>query len=274
MKVLGSVFSFMLGASVGSFLNVAAWRIPRGESIVSPPSRCTTCGTSIKWYDNVPILSWILLRGRCRYCGNSFSVRYAVVELVTALMFLGLYLNFGPSITSLKYGIFLSLMICSILTDMDHWLILDEVSIGGTVAGLVLSLLPGGGGLPAHLAAAAGAFLLFLAIRTGAELALRGKPGYTIAPEGFEDQTDEFQGGMGWGDVKLAGMMGAFLGPSLTAVALFFAFLAGGIVGVFLLATGKNRRVPVPFGPFMALGSMTAVFAGKRIIEAYLGLVS
>lgn len=274
MGAIYLVFSFLFGSSVGSFLNVVAWRVPRGESLVRPSSRCTSCGTPIKWHDNIPVLSWFFLRGRCRSCGAGFSFRYALVELVTGLVFLGILMRFGPSWLSLKYALFSSLLICTVLTDIDHFIVLDSVSLGGTAAGLLITLVPGGSSFLPSLAAAAAAFLVFLLIRAGAAVWLRRKPGYTMAPEGHEDEADEFQGGMGWGDVKLAGMIGAFLGPSHTVVALFLSFLTGAVAGVIVVLAGRNRRIPLPFGPFMALGSLIAVFAGGPLWDLYLRIGS
>jgi leader peptidase (prepilin peptidase) / N-methyltransferase len=259
----------VLGAAVGSFLNVIAWRIPRGESIISPRSRCTSCGNPIAWFDNLPVLSWFLLRGRCRKCRARFSIRYAIVELLTALLFAGAMLHSGVTWLFLRDALFLSLLVCTVLTDLDGWIILDSVSIGGTVAGIALSLLPGGVGLLSSALTAAGSFLLFLLIRLTSILFLRKKPGYTIAPEGHEDEAEEFQGGMGWGDIKLAAMIGAFLGPASAAVAFFAAFLTGALFGIAVLAGGRDRRIPVPFGPFMALGAVAALFAGPVLWALY-----
>lgn len=270
MRSAHLIISFLFGAAVGSFLNVVAWRVPRGESILRPGSRCTSCGQPVKWYDNVPVLSWFLLRGRCRSCGAAFSFRYALVELVTGLLFLGVFLRFGQSWLSLQHAVFVSLLVCTILTDIDHWLILDSVSLGGIAAGLLFTLLPGGGRFLPHLITAAAAFCLFLLVRILTIILLRRKPGYTIPPPGYEDEAEEFQGGMGWGDIKLAGMIGAFLGPSHTAVALFLSFLIGALTGTAVIIAGRSRRVPLPFGPFLALGSILAVFAGDALWRLYL----
>ncbi|MCK4806432.1 MAG: prepilin peptidase, partial [Candidatus Aegiribacteria sp.] len=152
----------------------------------------------------------------------------------------------------------------------DQWIILDSVSLGGIAVGLAFSLIPGGVGLLPSLLTAAGAFSLFLLIRIVSELILKRRPGYTIAPEGHEDETDEFQGGMGWGDIKLVGMIGAFLGPSSAAIAFFIAFLSGSLTGITGMIAGRNRRIPIPFGPFLALGAAVAVFAGQAIWRFYL----
>ncbi len=270
METLHLIYTLLIGMTIGSFLNVVAFRVPRGESIVRPGSRCTSCGNAISWYDNIPVLSWFILRGRCRNCGARFSIRYALVELLTGLLFAGVFLRFGISWLFVKNAVFVSLLICVVLTDIDHWIILDSVSLGGIVIGLVFSLTPGGVGLLPALLSSAGAFSLFFLIRFVSELILKRRPGYTIAPQGHEDEADEFQGGMGWGDVKLAGMIGAFLGPSSTAIALFIAFLTGTLIGIAVIIKGRNRRIPIPFGPFLALGATVAVFAGKALWWFYL----
>lgn len=265
-----TVFALLLGMITGSFLNVVAWRIPRGESIIHPRSSCTSCGVMIKWYDNIPVLSWFILRGRCRNCGGHFSFRYALVELITGLLFASIVLKYGAGILFIRDAAFLSLLVCVILTDIDHWIILDSVSIGGAVAGIIFSILPGGIGILRSVSTAFGAFLLFFLIRQLSKQILKKKPGYAIAPEGHEDETNEFQGGMGWGDIKLAAMIGAFLGPSATAVALFIAFLTGALTGIAAMIAGRNRRIPIPFGPFLALGAAVSLFIGQEIWSLYL----
>ena len=272
METVYLIFALLLGMTLGSFLNVVAWRVPRGESIIRPGSRCTSCGSAIKFYDNIPVLSWFILRGRCRNCGARFSFRYAAVELLTGLLFAAIFMKYGLTWMFFQNAVFLSLLICVVLTDIDHWIILDSVSLGGTAVGMAFSLAPGGVGLFSSFLAAAAAFLIFLVIRTVSKQVLKRKPGYTIAPKGHEDETDEFQGGMGWGDIKLAGMMGAFLGPSRAAVALFIGFLMGAVIGVTFIIAGRNKRLPIPFGPFLALGAAIALFAGQTIWEFYLGI--
>lgn len=270
MGIIYLIYALLMGMTIGSFLNVVAWRVPRGESIVRPGSRCTSCGNAIQWYDNIPVLSWFILQGRCRNCGARFSIRYALVELLTGLVFAGVFLKFGVSWLFLKNAVFMSLLICVVLTDIDHWIILDSVSLGGIAVGLAFSLVPGGVRLLPSLLTAAGAFSLFFLIRIVSKLILKRRPGYTIAPEGHEDETDEFQGGMGWGDIKLVGMIGAFLGPSSAAIALFVAFLTGALTGIAVMIAGRSRRVPIPFGPFLALGAAVAAFAGQTLWRFYL----
>ena len=264
------IFALLLGMITGSFLNVVAWRIPRGESIIHPRSRCTSCCVLIKWYDNIPVLSWFILRGRCRNCGEHFSFRYALVELITGLLFACVVLKYGAGILFIRDAAFLSLLVCVVLTDIDHWIILDSVSIGGAIAGIVFSILPGGIGILRSVSTAAGALLIFFLIRQLSKQILKKKPGYAIAPEGHEDEADEFQGGMGWGVIKLAAMIGAFLGPSATAVALFIAFLTGALTGIAAMIAGRNKRIPIPFGPFLALGASVSLFFGREIWLLYL----
>lgn len=267
------LFTSILGLCVGSFLNVVAWRTPRGHSIVAPPSACPSCGRRIRWFENIPVLSWILLRARCAGCHGRISIRYPLGELATGLAFAAAALHSGPTFDFVREAVFLSLLIVTVQTDLEYWLVLDEVSIGGAVAGLLFSILPRGMGIVSSAASAAGAFLVFLAIRLASLLILRKKPGYVIPPEGFEDTGEDegFEGGMGWGDIKLAACLGAFLGPWNTVIALFLAFISGAVVGVSLLISGKHsRRKPIPFGPFLALGAAVAVFAGERIMNGYL----
>ncbi len=269
--IVQAFFAMLVGMAAGSFINVVAHRVPKGMSILNPGSRCVSCDAPIAWFDNIPVVSWLILRGRCRSCGARFSPRYAVVELATGLLFAGAMLHAETAWLFARDALFLSLLVCAVLTDLDEWIILDTVSIGGTVAGLAFSLAPGGIGLLRSGGAALGALLLFSGIRLVSVLLLRRRPGYTIAPEGHEDEADEFQGGMGWGDIKMAAMVGAFLGPERTVVALFASFLVGAVVGVGTLLGGRDRRVPIPFGPFLALGAVVSLFAGGWIWGLYMG---
>lgn len=270
-----TVFAGLFGLCIGSFLNVVSWRVPLGKSIVSPPSACPGCGKKIEPGDNIPVLSYILLLGKCRNCRMPISVRYPVTELVTGVLFLLAALQTGYSLQFISYAVLISLMIVAVRTDTEQFIVLDEVSIGGTAAGLGLSLLPGGTGIIGSLSAAAGGFLFFFLIRMGASIYLKKNNIRTRAPEGFEDEEDEFQGGMGWGDVKLAACIGAFLGPAHTVMAFFAAFITGAITGVALMVFRKReKRIPIPFGPFMATGALLALFYGEALWKAYLSLIT
>jgi leader peptidase (prepilin peptidase)/N-methyltransferase len=274
-RVVFDVFAFLLGLCVGSFANVVAYRAPQGLSIVKPRSYCPHCRRQIRWYDNVPLLSYLLLGGRCRFCRGRISPRYPLYELLMGVLFLFLALRHGLSLQFIPGALFLTGMVLVVRTDLERWLILDEVSVGGAVAGVGLSLLPGGVGPVSSLVGAAGAFLLFYLIRRVSLSYVRNRPGYVIPPEGYEGDSDSFQSGMGWGDVKLAAMIGAFLGPAAAAIAFFSAFLLGSVVGVLLiLLRGRSRRVPLPFGPFMAAGGALGWFYGNQLWVAYTDLAT
>lgn len=270
-----TIFAGLFGLCIGSFLNVVSWRVPLGKSIVSPPSACPGCGKEIEARDNVPVLSYILLLGKCRNCKMRISIRYPVTELVTGALFLLAAYQTGCSFQFITYAIFISLMVVVVRTDLEQFIVLDEVSIGGTAAGLGLSLVPGGMGIMNSLYGAAGGFLFFLLIRLGASVYLRKNDIRTRAPEGFEEEEDEFQGGMGWGDVKLAACIGAFLGPAYTVMAFFAAFITGASTGIALMVLRKReKRVPIPFGPFMALGALLALFYGEQLWRGYLNFIT
>ena len=243
-----AVAATVLGAMVGSFANVAIYRLPRHQSLVTPRSRCPHCGHPIRAWDNIPLLSFLLLRGRCRDCGAPISWRYPLVEALTAALFLAVWLWFGASLASLRAALFALIMVIVIFVDLDHRIIPNALTYPGIALGLLLAWGGGAWGFLTAVIAALGAGLVFLAIAVLS------------------------RGGMGGGDIKLAALMGAFLGWPLIAAALFVSFMVGGIVGVALLATGRRRRKdPVPFGPFLAVGGLAALFWGERLIRWYLG---
>jgi leader peptidase (prepilin peptidase) / N-methyltransferase len=237
------------GLIIGSFLNVVAYRLPRGESVAFPASHCPSCDTPIKPYDNVPVLSWLWLRGRCRSCHTSISARYPIVEAVTAALLVAVVLDKGADRDAWLGLAFVILLVPVALIDLDHRIIPNTLMLVGTVVSVALVLATDPGALTEHLiaAAAAGGFLLAAAI---------AKPG-----------------GMGMGDVKLAGVMGLFLGRDV-APALLAGFLLGTVVGAAIMAkkgVAKGRKTAVPFGPFLALGGLVGLFAGDAIVDWYLG---
>jgi len=243
-----ATFAGVLGAVFGSFLNVVAYRLPRHESLVSPASRCPSCGTPVKPYDNVPILSFLLLRGRCRSCSHTISPRYPLIEALTGLLCAGAALTHSSAI-----GVALSLALILIvvpaaLIDLEHRIIPNSLTALGAVLALALGLALDPGGEPQRLiaAGAAGGFLLLAALA--------------------------YPGGMGMGDVKLAAVMGLLLGRAV-APAIFIALLAGVLVGAVIVArkgTHEGRKTAVPFGPFLALGAVVATFVGEDIVGLYL----
>ncbi len=240
--VLAGVF----GAVVGSFLNVVIHRLPLGESLVHPRSRCPSCGTQIAGYDNIPIVSWLVLRGRCRHCQAPISPRYPAVELLTAVAFAAVVLVGGLDDDLVLELPFVAALIALAGIDYDHKLLPNRIVYPLAVWGLVATVLVDRDDLVEHLVAGAGAFLfLFLAVLA-------------------------YPRGMGMGDVKLAGAMGLYLGVSVIP-ALLIAFLSGSIVGIVILARegAAARKKAVPFGIFLALGGIVAVLAGPELVDLY-----
>jgi leader peptidase (prepilin peptidase)/N-methyltransferase len=236
-----------LGAAVGSFLNVVAYRLPRGESLVAPRSRCPGCGTQIPAYDNVPVVSWIVLGGHCRACGGTISPRYPIVEALTASLFAAVALQTEMSAEVWAGIAFMTTLVTVAAIDAEHRIIPNRVLAPSAVAALALWALADPGRLPENLiaAAAAGGFLLIAALA--------------------------YPAGMGMGDVKLAAVMGLYLGASV-APALFIGFAAGSLVGIgIVLARGSSaRKQAIPFGPFLALGGIAGQLFGSGLVDWYL----
>jgi leader peptidase (prepilin peptidase)/N-methyltransferase len=242
-----ATFAGLLGAVFGSFLNVVVHRLPRHESLVTPASHCPKCGTPVKPYDNIPILSWLMLRGHCRGCGAGISVRYPLVEALTAALCVGAVLV-HHSAAGIALSVTLILLIVpAALIDLEHRIIPNRITALGAVLALAIGLALDPGGEPGRLIAggAAGGFLLIAALA--------------------------YPGGMGMGDVKLAGMMGLFLGAAV-APALLIAMIAGVVVGSIVIArkgAQAGRKTPVPFGPSLALGALVAIFVGQQLVGVY-----
>jgi len=242
-----ATFAGVLGAIFGSFLNVVVYRLPRHESLVLPASHCPTCGMPVKPYDNVPILSWLLLRGHCRGCGAPISVRYPLVEALTAALCAGAVLTHHSAAGIALSVALILLVVPAALIDLEHRIIPNRITALGALLALVLGLALDPAGEPGRLiaAAAAGGFLLLAALA--------------------------YPGGMGMGDVKLAGMMGLFLGAAV-APAILIALLAGVALGAVVIAregVQAGRKTAVPFGPFLALGALLAVFVGHPLVGVY-----
>jgi leader peptidase (prepilin peptidase)/N-methyltransferase len=240
-------FAGVLGAIVGSFLNVVAYRLPRHESLITPASHCPGCGTPVKPYDNIPILSFLLLRGRCRSCSTAISPRYPLVEALTAALCIGAVLVHHSAIGIALSVTLILIVVPAALIDLEYRIIPNRLTALGAVLALVIGLALDPAGEPERLiaAAAAGGFLLIAAIA--------------------------YPGGMGMGDVKLAGVMGLFLGRAV-APAILVALIAGVLVGAVIIAqkgASEGRKTAVPFGPFLAFGALVGVFAGQDIVHAY-----
>lgn len=257
------IFYGFLGLFVGSFLNVCIWRLPRGESIVLPPSHCPQCGRRLKAEDLFPVLSYLALRGRCRECQSPISPRYAVVELITgALCYLAAFYA-ADEVMFLKNFIFVSALLVIFFIDLDHYIIPDVVSLPMIAAGLAFAAAPlalgrfwpdapeAAPGLGDAAIAGLVGFAGFYAIAVFGELLLKREA-------------------MGGGDIKLAAMMGCFLGTRALLVALFLSFLFGVVLGPLIsMARGRGLREPVPFGPMMTLGAALALFSSEPIINWY-----
>ncbi len=244
-------YAALWGAVVGSFLNVCIARLPEGESVVRPRSRCPSCGRPIPWYENLPILSWLFLRGRCRGCGERISWTYPAVEVASLLIWAGMAVLYGPTWHALQGAILLSLLLAIAVTDARHYLIPDPLSLGGLVAGLALSPLPGAPTIgSAFLGAAVGFAVLFGVAWLGERI--------------FKKEA------MGGGDIKMMAMIGAFLGPVGAMLTIFLGALTGSVIfGPISLKTGKL----VPFGVFLALGAAVTFLVGDALIDWYLSLV-
>jgi leader peptidase (prepilin peptidase)/N-methyltransferase len=244
----GAALAGALGLLLGSFLNVVAYRLPRDESLALPASRCPGCDTPIRPYDNVPVLSWLLLRGRCRSCGTRIAWRYPLVELATALLLALTVIAVGTNEDVWLGLAFVLLLVPVAVIDIDHRIIPNKLMIAGTVVALAILGVTRPDDIPEHLvaAAAAGGFLLIAAIA--------------------------YPAGMGMGDVKLAFVMGLFLGRDV-GVAMLVALLAGSLVGIAVMAqkgTKEGRKTALPFGPFLAFGGIVGLLAGEPIVDWYL----
>lgn len=237
------------GLMLGSFLNVVAYRLPRGESMVSPGSHCTSCEVAIRPYDNLPVVSWLLLSGRCRDCGDSISGRYALVEALTAALFAAVVAVHYGDIPQLVLGLVLvAFLVPLTLIDLDTLTLPDRLTAPAAVAGLVLGVALDPDGEIERLIAAGVAGAFFFAA-------------WYLKP-----------GGMGFGDVKLVAALGLFLGRGV-AVAVFAALIAGVLVGLVIMrrqGVAEGRKTKVPFGPFLAFGGVIAVLAGAPLVDAYL----
>lgn len=247
-----AVLAFVWGLMAGSFLTVVAHRVPRGESVVGPRSRCPACGTQIAAYDNVPVFSWLLLRGKARCCGVSIPVRYPATELATALLYAATVLVLWDDAGEIALGlVFVSALVAITITDLERKIIPNKVLLVAAVLGVAIAAVADPGSLPERAAAAVAAGgLLFLAAMA-------------------------YPRGMGLGDVKLAAVMGLFLGRNVGA-ALLVALLAGSLVGLAIMARegAAARKRGIPFGPFLAFGGVVGLLAGDELTDWYLGTFS
>ncbi len=247
------VLIFILGLIVGSFSNVCIYRIPRNESIIYPASHCPKCRSNILAKDNIPLLSYILLKGRCRNCKSKISIQYPIVEFLTGLIYLIIYLIYGLSIQSLIYIILSSALIIIAFIDLNQQIVPDVISLPGMVIGFIISFF-----VP-YILFTNSALGIFVG---GGIILIIGLAGSVI----FKKEA------MGGGDVKLAAMIGAFLGWRYIIISLFLGFFLGALAGIFLILSRiKSREDVVPFGPFIVLGSFITLLWGEKIISWYIG---
>ncbi len=262
IALLAAIIVFALGGSIGSFVNVVAYRLPVGLSILWPPSRCPHCLHQLGKRENVPVLGWLCLRGRCHYCKNEISIRYPVVEAATGILFLLFFWVFGVSIQTLGYWTFCSWLIALSLIDLDTMTLPNPLTRSGLITGLVFELVTG------FLAKAnwTGAFYQLMFGIVGTVLGL-----WLFDLIAMVGSITLGQPAMGGGDAKLAAMLGAWLGWKYLLLASFLACAVGAFVGGGMIALGwRERRQPMPFGPFLALGAVMTLFEGEAILSTYL----
>ncbi|MGV8913705.1 MAG: prepilin peptidase [Rhodoglobus sp.] len=259
LTVLLIIFATVLGLAVGSFLNVVVWRVPRGEKLSAPPSACPKCEHGIRWYDNVPVFGWLFLRGRCRDCSEPISIRYPLVEALTAVVFgvaAGVAGTESPSIWALPAFLYLAaISIALTLIDLDTQTLPNRIVLPSIVVGVLLLVIAsaGTGNWGAMIGALAGSAALFAFYFIVALISPRG---------------------MGMGDVKLAAVLGLYLGWlgwGVLAVGAFAAFLLGGLFAIVLLVAGRaRRRSAIPFGPWMIAGTWLGIACGSQVWNGYM----
>ena len=264
-----SFFSFGLGACIASFLNVVIWRVPRGESIVSPPSHCPKCNAPIRWYQNIPILSWLALRGKCANCKAPISPRYILIETLGGVLFLAAFVKYGtgsglaPAVLDTTVAwIWISLMIVGSMIDFDHKLLPDFVTVGGMILGVAArgvdscrlqSFAP----IAVSIAGLVFGFGLLWLIRW-------------LGSKAFKREA------MGMGDVFLMGAVGALFGPVAVLVTLILSSVFGSVVGLSMVALSKTKFgkfVEIPYGPYICMGCLAWMFWGPELVNWYLGLM-
>ena len=274
-------FAFGIGCCIASFLNVCIWRLPREESVVWPPSHCPKCNARIRWYQNIPVLSWLALRGRCANCHEPISARYTVVELLGGVLFLLAYLQWAsgfflhaPTVLGLQpllgvwavpvYWLVFSGLILGSFIDLEHFYLPDRVTIGGMILGVPLSFL-----VPELQGETNGLTALYWSLG-GLSAGFLGLWALSwLASKAFKKEA------MGFGDVKLLGAVGAFFGPVAVLFTVIVSSFVGALAGGLLILRGKAKLggfTAVPYGPFLALGAVTWMFWGPRVVNWYLHL--
>ena len=251
--MLAIALAAIAGAAIGSFLNVCIHRLPLGQSIVWPGSACPTCKGAVAWYDNIPILSWLVLGARCRSCRARISIRYPIVEALTSVMCAGALWYYGPGALFLSRFVFGCALVVLFAIDLEHQILPNVITVPGIVAGLAVSPFVEPGWRSALMGALLGGGLLWL-----------------VSEAYFRLRSAE---GLGFGDVKMLAMIGAFLGWRQVWVVLFLASISGAIIGVLVTAgRGRSVRTRLPFGTFLAIAAFVASLTGEGVLNWYLGL--
>lgn len=247
---------FMLGMCIGSFLNVCIYRLPTSKSIMNPPrSICPNCNSAIRFYDNIPVLSYLWLKGRCRHCNTPISARYPIIELISGLTALNIFFTYGLHLEGLVYFGFISSLIVITFIDIDHKIIPDIITLPGILIGILAS------------------FVLATVTFKDALLGfLIGGGSLWLVAVGYSLITHK--DGMGGGDIKLLAMIGTFIGWKGVILTIFISSIVGTCVGITLiLIKGKNLKFAIPFGPFLSIGAIIYIFFGKEIIHWYFNLL-
>ncbi|MDD5773172.1 MAG: prepilin peptidase [bacterium] len=244
---------FIFGLCIGSFLNVCISRLIHDESIVFPASHCPKCRKKIKWYDNIPVVSFLLLKGKCRNCFERISWQYPIVEILTAVIFLCIFTKWGFSRELIVYNLFVSGLLVIAFIDAKTTFIPDVITIPGMIAGLILKVI-------------------FAFIDKSFTNLFDAGSGMILGLAVFGFIVIVSRGGMGIGDIKLAGLIGVFLGLKNTFSTIWLSFILGGIVGIFLLVSKlKGRKDAIPFGPYLVMGALISMFWGENILNWWLG---
>lgn len=254
MDTLLTIYLTVVGAALGSFLNVAILRWPAGQSVIRPRSRCPGCGTPIAWYDNVPILGWVILRGRCRTCASGISIQYPAVELAVASIWLGMALWHGPGHEAVRASLLFTILLGIAIIDARHRIIPDHLSLGGAAVGLALAAWPGGFPFQAALIGGVAAFALMWLVKLGGEALLR-KPA------------------LGVGDIHMMAMIGAFLGLSGALLTILLGSVLGLLIGVplaWIRGDLEAMGTYLPLGTFLAMGAAVTYLWGDLLIGWYL----
>ncbi len=273
---MSGLAALLFGLVIGSFLNVCIVRLPRGRSIAKPPSHCPRCKEPIRFYDNIPIISFLLLRGKCRSCGEPISWRYPLVELMNGLFYVWILREFGPGGEAFLIMAFCSSLIVVTFIDFDHQIIPDLITLPGILVGLTLApffMYPLTDALPFNLGSLlphAGGYLNAF-INSFIGIIMGGAPLFLI---GLLWEKLRHVEAMGGGDVKLMGMVGSFLGWKGALLTIMLGALSGSVVGILLIVLQHHKMEKViPFGPFLAAGAVASAFYGADIISWYLGLI-